>query len=655
MRSWIREGARISPERPHLIRRSGPNKLHGREQLEWVKAEVRHLIREGVLHEETERPRAVSPIRLVKKSPGHENPRKHWRMVVNLRAVNEQTPSDRFSMEKLIDWAKDVTQDALLFGVDITAAYHHIALHPASWQWAGIEVDGTCYTFRALPFGWSRSAQVFVQTMRCVRRAWRTDPWMDGVIVFTYFDDVSGAVIRDCTQERAEQALAKVQSDLRRWGFLVAEHKTQQPGTRLNVMGVIVDAAQMRIVLPQDKETHYQELAEKTAAKWSVRLGKHGSEEPMPVGRRHYESLVGFLSFAGQWIPTLRWLIRPLLWALIVATADEGARPKPRITWTSVAMLRQIARRLPELNKQGTDLRTHEEVAVLKTDASGKVLGGGWGAFLEVDGRTLRTSGTWLAEQVDDPVPLLELRGIELGLRAFGDVLANKRVRCLTDSMTVKAVWRNGGCRGYRPRYQSVLLRILDLAEQHRLILENDWIPRTLNVEADRLSKLNFLGATRGRRRTRSYLSTDWGIPWWIAEAIRAEGWIPSRDAFASNVSRQAEPFWSIEETTGCAGVDGLTAGVGWGDPRQTIWAVPPLALAGNVVRLLRRARARVVLCVPVWRSQVWWRELEESVLPHAAWTVTFQASQAERFRDSELSTNREWSLCCLGWQRPAH
>ena len=48
-----------------------------------------------------------------------------------------------------------------------------------------------------------------------------------------------------------------------------------------------------------------------------------------------------------------------------------------------------------------------------------------------------------------------------------------------------------------------------------------------------------------------------------------------------------------------------------WGQWKM-VWANPPWELAGKMLNKIKEDRACALICLPVWRSAPWWRDLME-------------------------------------------
>ena len=93
--------------------------------------------------------------------------------MVDLRTVNEHFAEHKVKFENLamLRFAHtDLTYGAK---VDLSDAYHHIALHPSIRKFFQFQIDGEFFECVAIPFGWSLAPYVFTKFTRPILTAMR--------------------------------------------------------------------------------------------------------------------------------------------------------------------------------------------------------------------------------------------------------------------------------------------------------------------------------------------------------------------------------------------------------------------------------------------------------------------------------------------------
>jgi hypothetical protein len=75
-----------------------------------------------------------------------------YRLIHNLRYVNQFTSPKHFKYEKLTDLQNLLKDGEWMVKFDLSAGYHHIPLRPKQWGWFGFEFEGKVYSWRQLFF-----------------------------------------------------------------------------------------------------------------------------------------------------------------------------------------------------------------------------------------------------------------------------------------------------------------------------------------------------------------------------------------------------------------------------------------------------------------------------------------------------------------------
>lgn len=119
-----------------------------------------------------------------------------------------------------------------------------------------------------------------------------------------------------------------------------------------------------------------------------------------------------------------------------------------------------------------------------------------------------------------------------------------------------------------------------------------DWIPKTLYVIADYLSKIV------------DYV--DWGISSTVLQIIERSRGKLEIDWFASEHNAKFNKFYSKFWNKSCIGVDAFS--VLWGNQEGLF--VPPRAVLPRVIKKMTVDRARGVIVTPLWESAVFWQNL---------------------------------------------
>jgi hypothetical protein len=103
-----------------------------------------------------ERPEVVSPLGVVPKGTSGK-----FRLVMNMRYVNEHLVKKKFKFEGLKDLADLAEKGDHAFSFDLTSGYYHVELHPRTRTYTGFEWKGSYYFYNCLPFGLATAPWVF--------------------------------------------------------------------------------------------------------------------------------------------------------------------------------------------------------------------------------------------------------------------------------------------------------------------------------------------------------------------------------------------------------------------------------------------------------------------------------------------------------------
>ena len=115
------------------------------------------------------------------------------------------------------------------------------------------------------------------------------------------------------------------------------------------------------------------------------------------------------------------------------------------------------------------------------TDAS-DVAFGGFSSNLSVSS----VSGMWLADDKGQSSTYRELKAIYIVLASYAKELENKKVQVFTDNHNVTRIVLVGSPK---PHLQALAIDIFQLCTAKRIVLDAQWIPRSVNERADLLSR----------------------------------------------------------------------------------------------------------------------------------------------------------------------
>ena len=131
--------------------------------------------------------------------------------------------------------------------------------------------------------------------------------------------------------------------------------------------------------------------------------------------------------------------------------------------------------------------------------------------------------------------------------------------------------------------------------EKYEVRVYPEWISRTKNTLADRISKLIDNSNWSVNRDIFMYFDKNWG-PY-------------SCDRFADNSNTKCRVFNSKYRCPGTSGVDCFK--YDWG--KDNNWLVPPIELIGATLSHMKSCSAKGTLVVPKWTSAYFWPLISEA------------------------------------------
>ena len=213
----------------------------------------------------------------------------------------------------------------------------------------------------------------------------------------------------------------------------------------------------------------------------------------------------------------------------------------------------------------------------------------GWGAHLD----SLTASGLWDQEQAAFSINARELLSVQEGLHHFLLSLAGKAVSIFCDNSTaVSYLCKEGRTRS--PFLNSLAQEILRWAESHSIRLLPQFIPGSLNVLADSLSRPHQLP------------HTEWSLHPVVFRSI-SRLWPVQIDLFATSANRQCSVFFSPFWDPLAAGTDAFLQC--W-DELQA-YAFPPWSILPRVLaKLCMSPGLELTLIAPYWPQRPWFADL---------------------------------------------
>ena len=487
-----------------------------------------------------------------------------WRPVIDLSTLNLFVDVAHFRMETIQSVLLSVRQGDWMASIDLKEAYLQIPVHPDSRHFLRFVALGRVYQFSALCFGLSTAPQVFSRVMAHVSAILHS--W--GIRMRRYLDDW---LVQSSSREALLHDLRVVLNLCRELGIVVNPSKSHLvPSQVVQYLGVVIDSRSFRASPSSERVSKlfstadaFLSCAAPPASTWLRLLGILSSlAHLVPGGRLRVRSLQ--LCLHQQWdrgdlsalIPWSQPCRRDLQWWL----------DRPRL---SLGV--SLAEVSPDLD--------------FWSDASDV----GWGAHLG----SLTASGLWDQEQAALSINARELLAVREGLHHFLPSLQGLAVSVFCDNSTaVSYLRKEGGTRS--PFLNSLAQEILRWTESHSIRLLPQFIPGSLNVLADSLS------------RSHQLPHTEWSLHPEVFRSL-SRLWPVQIDLFATSANRQCCLFFFPFRDPLAAGTDAFLQC--W-DGLQA-YAFPPWSILPKVLAKLRVSPGlELTLIAPYWPQRPWFVDL---------------------------------------------
>lgn len=493
---------------------------------------------------------------------------KKLRLVLDLRHPNRYVKTFDFKYEDLPHISQVLGPNQFYFSFDLESGYHHVDIFPPHQQYLGFSwVHNNSvvryYVFTVLPFGLNSACYLFTKLTRPLVYYWRAR----GILSYIYIDD--GLVI----SPNLSSALANlnlVRDTIARSGFVPSKTKcVWQPSNRIQYLGLVIDSITEQFFVPQSKIDKLLLCIDRI----SSLMNSQGS---VPVKE--------LASFAGQ-IISMSLALGPV--CRLMTRASYRAI-ESRILWTdfitlpeSVAKeLRFWAENITVFNGFPFKFRLAPSALVF-SDASDT----GYGGYVQ-DHSNMRFHGEWTQAESLKSSTWRELAAVLRIISEGYPLFKNQKLKWFSDNANVPRIIKYGSVK---PDLHDLALAIFDLCRVHNIVLNPEWLSRSENKLADKIS------------RYQDY--DDWSIDE-ISFSVIDSLWGPHTvDRFASPQNKKVATFNSRFWCKGTSGVDAFCQD--WS--RDNNYICPPVCLISQVIKRMASSMATATLVVPRWPSSYFW------------------------------------------------
>ena len=252
------------------------SRVYSKEDFEFISTEVNKLLADGIIEPSRSPWRAQV---LVTSSPNHKK-----RLVIDYsQTINRFTHLDAYPLPKINELITKVSCYNVFSTLDLTSAYHQVAIQPREKIFTAFEACGKLYQFCRIPFGVTNGVACFQRTI-------------DNFIIqeklndtFTYVDNI---IICGKNQQEHDANLHRFLQAAQAYGITFNEKKSILSQSVIRLLGFEVTRG---LVKPDpERFTALRDL-------------------PPPHDLKSQQRVVGMFAYYSQWISKFSDKIHPLV------------------------------------------------------------------------------------------------------------------------------------------------------------------------------------------------------------------------------------------------------------------------------------------------------------------------------------------------------
>ena len=500
-----------------------------------------------------------------KRTPGE------FRIIFDLSDLNLFIRKLTFRMDGFGSIMTLISRGDFFVSIDLTDAYHAIAMHPFFCKFLTFVFLGVYYQYTCLPQGLTSSPRIFTKIMKTVLTYLRSF----SIKIAAWLDDfLLAASSAELVRSQASFTLQTFQ-DL---GFVPNLAKSQlEPVQRIQHVGLIWDSVNFTVSVPEDKilavqsKCHIALSSQVTIRFLSSILGSlEFFRWGCPIAALHYRGLQRFINFL---------LSRNLPYSSQVFISDDARSDLD--WWTSVGSS------IPPRS-----LAPFSADVTLYSDASNS----GWGAWTS----SSEVAGKWSESESAFHINILELLAVLYAFQSLFRTTFSCAIMVKSDNSTVVAyINKQGGttCR----KLCDLALSLWDFCVVRNITLAASHVAGVRNGRADKLSRLD-----AGDHDY--YLSSSM-----FASFSQSLSFPLKVDLFASRLNFKIPNYVSWHADPLSSSVNAFS--LRWYD---FVYLFPPIPLIDRVLCKFENDNVKhgLLIC-PYWPSQPWFAKLLELLIDY--------------------------------------
>ena len=498
-----------------------------------------------------------------KRTPGE------FRIILDLSDLNMFIRKLTFRMDSYISIMSLISRGDFFISIDLTDAYHAIAIHPYFRRFLTFIFLNVYYQFTCLPQGLTSSPRIFTKVMKTVlsyfrRFAIKIAAWLD--------DFLLAAGSADLASKQASFALRSLEE----LGFVPNLAKSQLvPVQKIHHVGLVWDSLAFTVSIPEDKILDIQaKCREALSSKISLRFlcSILGSMEffrwGCPIVTLHYRALQRNVNF---------YISRKLSYNFLIFPSDDARSDLE--WWVSHSS-----------NLPPRSLSPFSADIILFSDASNS----GWGAWTSSDS----VFGKWSLSESKLHINFLELKSVYYAFLSLFRTTFSCSILVRSDNSTVVSYLnkQGGTCSKI---LCDLALDIWNFCVIRNICIKATHIAGELNTQADRLSRLNVM-------------DHDYSLfPSIFSTLSNAIPFPLKVDLFASHLNYKISNFISWHNDPYSSLVNAFS--FKWS---ENVYIFPPIPLIDRVLNKFENDKViNGLLICPYWPSKSWFPRLLDMLI----------------------------------------
>lgn len=496
-----------------------------------------------------------------------------YRLILNLRNLNEHIEHVHFKMETLKNVLSLVQRNCYFAKIDLKDAYYSIPVAIQSRKFLRFTWRGVLYQYTCVPNGLGVAPRNYTKLMKPVFSTLRKL----GHINVTYIDDslLQSDTYGDCIRN-IEDTITLVD----RLGLTVHPEKSMLVPTQcIEFIGFLINSVDMTVRLTPHKADAIVTLCLRLLRRKEITI-------------REFAQLIGKLVASEPGV-----MYAPLYYKVLEIEKDEKLKAAKgnfdsRMTLSEKSQqclhwwVENVRTAFKPISLPNVD-------RIIESDSSSFGYGARDVTFKQV------FSGLWDMQDKSKHINFLELKAAYLALKGLCSEVQNEHIQLYLDNTTaIKYLSKMGG---RKTELNDLSREIWKWCSARKIVLSVFHIPGTENSFADKLS------------RQKINVDMEWKMNEEIFRALMRKYGKFDIDLFASDQNYQLVPYASYLPDAKAFAINAFS--LNWG--KFYCYIFPPFSVLNQVLKKLEDDKAEGLVIAPLFTTQPWFPRLLQMVVDH--------------------------------------